>query len=368
MAKNQSSRLIPGWLAIVFAVLVILLGVVTAIAASMSAEIFLEVAPLATTQDLSWDVKLGDTMTVEPTTMDFKKLEVEVTGKQDFSPQEGEEQEAYARGEVILVNNSGNDQTLVATTRLLSKAGVLFRIEKRVTVPAGGELKTIAKADQKGATGNIEPTDFIIPGLSAALQEKIYARSEAPISGGTVKTGVIGQNDLDNAAQELQKTLTAQAETKAREVAAKDEYSGYELAPKMFFTKVENQSTSGEVGKKTDSFTSEMKLKYTALLPKTENVLSATGQSADAVPTANSAWELKVNGEKAEANLSWTGIPQGVDTPTIDKRQLTFKTKGQIEEYLATQKLEVRGMEINFTPAWLKLTPITAKNINLEVK
>ena len=81
-------------------------------------------------------------------------------------PQEGATAtEEKAGGTVTIINESGSVQPLVATTRLLSKDGVLFRIDTPVNVPAKGQVNVIAHADKPGLSGEIGPTQFTIPGL-----------------------------------------------------------------------------------------------------------------------------------------------------------------------------------------------------------
>lgn len=91
-----------------------------------------------------------------------------------------------AKGTVTLVSTLGTAQPLVATTRLLSSEGVLFRMEKGATVPARGRLAGVAVyADAAGSQGNIGPSKFTIPGLSKWLQERVWAESTEPMTGGS---------------------------------------------------------------------------------------------------------------------------------------------------------------------------------------
>ena len=51
-------------------------------------------------------------------------------------------------GEVIIINNYTKNQPLVATTRLLSPDGKLYRLKETVNVPAGGTVKAAVYADE----------------------------------------------------------------------------------------------------------------------------------------------------------------------------------------------------------------------------
>src|SRR3989338_4000025 len=85
--------------------------------------------------------------------------------------------EDISTGTVKIYNNLSFAQSLVATTRLLSQEGVLFRLKSAVTIPAGGSVDAPVYADLPGVSGDIKPTRFTIPGLSEVRQASVYAES-----------------------------------------------------------------------------------------------------------------------------------------------------------------------------------------------
>lgn len=114
-----------------------------------------------------------------------------------------------ARGTVTLSNMLGaSPQSLVATTRLESPDGKVFRLVKGVTIPgateANGKMKpgtVIAEvvADQSGEAYNIEPASFTIPGLKGGPKyEKITAISEKAFSGGGGSEATIASISADD--------------------------------------------------------------------------------------------------------------------------------------------------------------------------
>lgn len=118
-----------------------------------------------------------------------------------------------ATGTVTLVNTHSVAQTLVATTRLLTPEGVLFRLDRSVAIPAGGRVEAVAvTADASGVHGNIGSSKFRIPGLSPWLQERIWAESASPMSGGQ------GTSDVAGAA----KPVVTQEALDALKLAARD--------------------------------------------------------------------------------------------------------------------------------------------------
>jgi hypothetical protein len=125
-----------------------------------------------------------------------------------------------AKGKVTIYNEYGKEpQQLVATTRISTSDGKIFRIIKGVTVPGtkeeSGQLKPGSVevdviADQAGESYNINPSEFKIPGFKDSPKyDKFYAKSTVSMSGGGSSDSggssenkgisIVSQNDLDNA-------------------------------------------------------------------------------------------------------------------------------------------------------------------------
>ena len=139
-----------------------------------------------------------------------------VNGTQNFTnTNRGEQAEAQATGTVTIYNSWSENQPLMATTRLLTPDGVLFRIKERVDVPAGGKIENVeVYADQPGTSGNIGPTSFTIPGLWQGLQEKIYAENSEPMTGGLRETKFITQKIISETSDVLKGELIEKAKIK----------------------------------------------------------------------------------------------------------------------------------------------------------
>lgn len=97
--------------------------------------------------------------------------------------------DAKATGAIEIVNTTKAARTLVATTRFLSPEGVLFRLDRTTSIPAGGRVSAAVTADQPGAQGDLAPASFTIPGLSEPVQKQIYGESKAPMHGGVTYAG-----------------------------------------------------------------------------------------------------------------------------------------------------------------------------------
>lgn len=115
-----------------------------------------------------------------------------------------------ARGTVTLLNNfSSEAQPLVATTRLESPEGKIFRLTEGVTIPGQkngqpGTAQATVIADQAGSEYNIAPATFTIPGFKGGVKyTKFSAVSSKAMLGGGNGSGsdvsVIAKVDIDKA-------------------------------------------------------------------------------------------------------------------------------------------------------------------------
>lgn len=99
-----------------------------------------------------------------------------------------------AKGEVVVYNASSIDQILVASTRLESNTGLIYRLNERIVVPRSttvsgkvtpGSITASVTAEKAGEKYNLKQADFSIPGLqSTPRYTQVYARTKSAISGG----------------------------------------------------------------------------------------------------------------------------------------------------------------------------------------
>ncbi len=132
-----------------------------------------------------------------------------------------------AGGTITVYNESNQSWPLVANTRFQTEEGLVFRIANGLTVPAAsggepGQISAFVTADPLDATGqiigergNIEASDFFLPGLNEENRETIYASSETPMTGGiTDFVTFVSEEDLEASAQILEEELLAMASEK----------------------------------------------------------------------------------------------------------------------------------------------------------
>jgi hypothetical protein len=133
-----------------------------------------------------------------------------------------------ARGKVTLSNEfSSAPQSLIATTRLLSSDGKLFRTMQNVTIPGAtvkggssvpGTTTVDIIADQPGPEYNIPAGKFRIAAFEekkdAERLAKIYATSSLPMSGGTNgPSSIATQENIDLATTTATQKLVDQIKT-----------------------------------------------------------------------------------------------------------------------------------------------------------
>lgn len=139
-----------------------------------------------------------------------------------------------AKGTIVLTNETGTDQPLVATTRFVSSAGLVFRSTAAVTVPKAylnpggdkinGTISVSVVADASGEKYNIGPSSFSIPGLAAAIQNKVYGRSSAAMSGGSTRLiKIVSEADIEKVEAELMAELVNLGKEEALSKSNQDE-------------------------------------------------------------------------------------------------------------------------------------------------
>ncbi len=231
--QNEDVLRKPRLLRIRYVLLLAVMGVVSYFVLPFT-TMTVEVASLEQKEDLILTAKKGYTVdnperrqiplrVIEKSLV--RKTQIAPTGKVDTQPQK-------AFGTLTIYNSfSGQSQNLVARTRFESPDGVIFRLTEPVTVPGmtlegderiPGSVEVSVVADQEGASGNVSPGRWVIPGFRDGDQERFknfYAESVVAMAGGSAG----GANN---------KAVTEADVAKAKQNAAKgmEQYVQGELA------------------------------------------------------------------------------------------------------------------------------------------
>ena len=192
-------------------------------------------------------------------------------------PSSTESRDGIATGVVTLSNRTSSDQPLVATTRLLSDDGVLFRLRDSTEVPAGGSVDAAVYADEAGSGGNIGPSHFTIPGLPTSLQDDIDGESAAPMDGGVIRVGILSQADVDAGLVRAGEEATASLAAAFSPFIAADETVRPELARAARLS----YSGTADIGSEVDESVLTAVFRLDALAYRPEDLLAVVLADAE---------------------------------------------------------------------------------------
>ncbi len=292
-----------------------------------------------------------------------------------FFVESDKQTEAPAEGEVTIYNDRGVEQTLIATTRLLTPDGILFRLKDKVSIPAKSTQRAKIHADVKGASGNISPSTFTIPGLSESMQTQVYAKSDSSMVGGMRTIGILQASDLEKAEKELrekgaEKTLEAfMAQLDNKQLSL--------IGSQFDLTKVEQDKEAGE---EVDSFTLSGELNVSAVYADREDILNmarekikeAQGPRGEFVNVDPASLEYEIVGIDEEAKQAMAHIKvEGLLTldpakDIFDKNLLVGFTEEDLRLYFS-QFESIKDIQVKFSPFWVKKVPILRDHILIEI-
>lgn len=296
-----------------------------------------------------------------------------VDGTHTYTPTGHREEPGTSRGTVTIYNETSLDQPLVATTRLLTAEGVLFRLDNRVLVPAGGSVETTVYADEDGPASDIPASDFTIPGLNQTKQSVIYAKSTTAMAGGTKKVGIVSQDDIDKAT----KLLLAELQENAREAL-----SGTAEGTVAVFDVLDSEvGVDVSVGDEVSEFVATGEASVVGVFFAQEDVLALASdvlmsraiddaeyiEPSDAPPAVTLAEYDATNGA-ALLDVTYTGRATiNPESKQLTKMMFYGKTKDEVRRYLLSLD-HVYGVDVSLRPAWTQSVPHVAEHVDIVVK
>lgn len=280
-------------------------------------------------------------------------------------------------GTVTIINNSSRNQPLVATTRLLSSGGVLFRLDEGVTVPANGRVEAAVHADQEGLTGDIAPDKFTIPGLATSLQPLIYAESSLAMTGGQKKVSVVTQEELDKDAALLEAEILAFAQEQLR-AAGKGSWSG-----EVFASEVNQKTSDTKPGEEKDAVAILLKMTVSGVFFDANvfnNLASAklyeqlpdgfVFVGEDGTILTEGALTIKSAGPSSgRAELSVELKKEAVvsnTNPFLQPEVFVGKTPEEVKNYLIAAGL-ASDVSVTIFPPWNTKVPALADKVIVEI-
>lgn len=284
--------------------------------------------------------------------------------------------EDKASGYVTLINESAKDQPLVATTRLISQEGVLFRIQNFVTVPAQGQVEVFVKADVTGKAGEIGASKFTVPGLNATQQTQIYGVSVAAMTGGIQYVRVLTQADIETAATALSADILAEAKQALSTGVDRTVLDGesYEI---LTLSQTADAAAGAEVG----SFNLTLEQKITAVYyPKTvvqsyaERLLAEQVPDGFRVSLINSATmraeveDIDTTNGEASISVYLDGLAIiSEDAQTLVKDRFVGRAPHEVLTLLRASEA-IQDVSVSFTPFWLKRVPTLQDHIKIIIE
>ncbi len=279
-------------------------------------------------------------------------------------------------GTVKITNTYNKNQPLVATTRLLSSDGKLFRLKNTVNIPAGGEVEVEVYADEPSPEMAIEPGRFTIPGLWAGLQDKIYGQSEIKMTYSEKAKITIQQKDIDSAVKDLKASLLAKTKNDIG-----DAYKNYGQALYEIDNNSITQELDGKVGEEKSSFNLKMTTKVIVVAFGNENVIEKANQKlALALPDDKEIIDLiadditydllSYDTKNLTANIKADIMAKMIlkdEAGVVSRANLVGLTEAQLNEYLNSLP-EIAGFEIKFFPSFVQKVPNLVDRIKVEIK
>jgi len=341
---------------------------------SVSADFIADLKEVAVQNPATPSVAVPGTATISG-----KIMEEIVSGSEEYSTTGTKKVQGDVGGIVTIFNNYNKDQPLVATTRLLSSEGILYRLKNRVNVPAGGKAENIeVYADTPSeAAAKLGPTKFTIPGLWEGLQDKIYAQSFSSMHGGEQDVRFITQADLDNAYNDLTKKLS----TQVLEDLKKEMPSAGDIFGKVVIKEIFEKRSDLKAGATGDKFIVTLKMKVVGVAFYERDLESlAHAELGAKVPEGKELTSVdyegmtflveKYNVSSGEANIMvhLAGeMALRADSAIFDKDKFIGLSKEKIIQYLSIYP-EIERITIKFSPFWVKKVPQIKNNISIIVK
>lgn len=279
-----------------------------------------------------------------------------------------------AQSLVTIYNNYSQDQTLVKTTRLLSKDNKIYRIQEKVNIPSNSSVTVWAIADEIGSDYIMEPGKLSIPGLWPGLQDKIFAETKNGFKLESIPSYTVSAENLEQAKAELKTQAVKQGLANINTSLS----DNLKIDESRLFLKIETIESS-YIGQNSPTCDLKQKFtiyglvfstadlkkmaedKFTKNLDSSQNLLEFLPdqfnyQISEIDPTNNSA-VIEVNLE-AKINSSsrvWS----------IDKEKLLGLDETAIQKYL-TDELNIDKVEVKFFPFWIHKAPSLKDHIIIE--
>lgn len=312
-------------------------------------------------------------------------LEIKKNLSQEFQSTGEKELFQKAKGRVVIYNNFGTEsQILVATTRLQTPEGLIFRIPKTIKVPGGkiidgklqpGQIETEVIADKSGSEYNIDPTDFTIPGfLGTPKYQGFYAKSLEKFSGGSIgKTRYVTEEDYKKAKEKITEDLKIKLKEELlnlKEFKILDEITEITINEDPLSSKAMdlgekfNIILNGSI--KTIGFKEENIKEFVRNYFKNSEQRIVLDQELSL-----NYLEPKINKGEESMNLSLNLNVFGFTVRDINKEliinDILGKSEKDLREYFGSKE-EIESVQIFLSPFWVKNVPRDSSRVEIKIE
>jgi hypothetical protein len=340
-------------------------------------------------QTISAD-KSADSSDLESNIIPAKYFQSVKTNSQDFPATGNASNEGFASGTILISNkfNPVQSFTFKAGTRFMSDSGKIFVTFQKVVIPAAtksgskiipGTVQINVQAAEGGASYNIPPSNFSIPGLKGtSYYYSVTATSSKPMEGGfSGKVKKVTDDDIQGAKEVLTDKTSSDALADLKSQIS----SEYVLLDNAILSKVTDASTQTKVGTVAENFNYQVTVTASALAFKKSDIeqfakdyIISEMQEGKTFLDSNlkidySASVVDVSGGKATLNLDFSsGVYQNIDKNSISL-SLLGENLSQIKETINNSLGEqFSKLEINFWPFWVNKAPNNQKAVNIELR
>ncbi len=316
----------------------------------------------------------------------YQEIEINKTIQATSSGEEFAQGGTKAEGRVKIINKySKEKQSLVATTRILSREGKLFRLKESVVVPGmkddqPGEIEVDVIADKAGKDFNIGPSIFTIEGFKESPKyEKFEVVSEKAMFGGAdsedgKKIKFVTEADIDRA----RKKAIEELETSFEEEIQKRLEEGDKTIIESVEKSIVSSEASNKVGDKVDgfSYTIVQKVKLISFSENDIIQLAETIAEKELELGYFLDQDFVLNFRKGIPDFEKKEMAMDIEIkakaiPSIDENKvksgIAGKSEEEIKNFLASFE-EIKKAEVSFEPIWLKRISISQEKITVNIK
>jgi len=179
----------------------------------ITSRIKVTISPKIISQNIEKKLVLSKTADLEGA-IAFSTVSFPYSQGGQFKATDQKSKEVKAKGTVVIFNKSKDSQVLIASTRLATSDGKIYRIPRTIVIAAAktsgtaltpGSKEVEIEADKPGESYNIDLSDFTLPGLQGSPKfQLVFGRSKTEMKGGSSgEYTVVGKSDSDAAIANL---------------------------------------------------------------------------------------------------------------------------------------------------------------------